>query len=96
VKVKPVLMYGNFAKHKPGRRYPDVEVFRRLEQNLRKAGKVLPTALQKPDCPRTKINEHTLIVTAAREFWISLSDISRDLELSQPKALEVLLDSQLN
>jgi len=44
-----------FAKHTPGLRYPDAEVFRRLEQCVRKAGKVLPTALQKSDCPRTKL-----------------------------------------
>ena len=46
--------------------------------------------------PTDKINEHTIIATLPRELWISSRDISRNLELSQPKVLEILLDSQLN
>lgn len=93
---KPVLMYGNSQNTNSGDVIQTLNFFRRLGQRFRKTGKVLPTALQKSELPTGKMNEDTIIATVARELWIRLRCISRDLELSQIKALEVLLDNQLN
>jgi hypothetical protein len=42
-----------YALRYPGRRHPDANVFRRLEQRLRETGSVKPTALVKAGRPRS-------------------------------------------
>jgi hypothetical protein len=87
-----------YALRYPGRRHPDANVFR-LEQRLRETGSVTPTALVnagRPGTVRTPANEDAIIAAVEREPWRSSRDIERELGLSQPKVLEVLLDDQLH
>jgi hypothetical protein len=83
----------------PGRRHPDANVFRRLEQRLRETGRVTSTAHVNADRPRTvrtPANEDTIIAAAEREPWRSSRDIAKEFGLSQPSVLKVLHDDQLH
>jgi hypothetical protein len=88
-----------YALRYPGRRHPDANVFRRLEQGLRETGSVTPTALVNAGRPRTvqtPANEDDIITVVEREPWRSSRDIARELGLSQQRVLEVLHDDQLH
>jgi hypothetical protein len=79
-----------YALRYPGRRHPDANVFRRLEQRLRETGSVTPTALVnagRPWAVRTPANEDAIIAAVERDLWRSSRDIARDLRLSQPRVL---------
>jgi hypothetical protein len=76
-------------------RYPDANVFLRLEQRLRETGSVTPTThvnAGRPRTVRTPANEDFIIAAVGREPWRSPHDIARELGLSQRRALEVLAD----
>jgi hypothetical protein len=69
----------------PGRRHPDANVFRRLEQRLRETGSVTPTATVNAGRPRTvptPANEDAIIAAVEREPWRISRDIARELGLS--------------
>jgi hypothetical protein len=86
-----------YALRYPGRRHPDANVFRRLEQRFRETGSVTTTALVNSDRPRTvrtPANEDAIIAAVEREPWRSSRDIARELGLSQRRVLEVLHDDQ--
>jgi hypothetical protein len=88
-----------YALRYPGRRHPDANVFRRLEQCLRETGSVTSTALVNVGRPRTvrpPANEDAITAAVEREPWRSSRDIARELGLSQPRVLEVLHDDQLH
>lgn len=54
----------------PGQRNPDTNVFRRLEQRLREAGRVVPTAHMNSGRPRTvraPANEDAVTAAVERE-----------------------------
>jgi hypothetical protein len=88
-----------YALRYPGRRHPDANVFRRLEQCLRETGSVTPTALVnagRPRTVRTPANEDAILAAVEREPWRSSRDIVRELGLSQPRVLEILHDDQLH
>jgi hypothetical protein len=87
-----------YALRFPGRRHPDSNVFRRLEQRLPEIGSVTTTALVNAGHPRTvrtPAKEDAIIAAVEREPWRSC-DIPRELGLSQPRVLEVLNDNQLH
>jgi hypothetical protein len=74
-------------------------VLRRLEQGLRETGSLTPTALVnagRSRTVRTPANEDGIIAAVEREPWISSRDIAWELEISQPRVLEVLHDDQLH
>jgi hypothetical protein len=59
-----------YALRYPGRRHPNANVFRRLEQRLCEAGSVTPTALVnagRPRTVRTPANEDVIILAVGRE-----------------------------
>jgi hypothetical protein len=63
-----------YALRYPGRRHPDANVFRRLEQRLRETGSVTPTAFVKAGRPRTvrtPANVDAIIAAVEREPWRS-------------------------
>jgi hypothetical protein len=69
-----------YALRYPGRRHPNSNVFRRLEQRLRETGSVTPTALVnagRPRSVRTPANEDAIIAAVEREPWRSTRDIAR-------------------
>jgi hypothetical protein len=87
-----------YALRYPGRRHPDANVFRRLEQRLRETGSLTPTALVnagRPPTVRTPANEDDTTAAVEREPWRSSRDIARELGLSQPRVFEVLHDDQV-
>jgi hypothetical protein len=87
-----------YALRYAGRRHPDANVFRRLEQRLRETGSVTPTALVsagRPRTIRTPANEDAITAAVGREPWRSSRDIARESGLSQQRVLEVLHDDQL-
>jgi len=64
-----------------GRRHPDANVFRRLEQRLRETGSVNPTAHVNGGRPQTvwsQADEDAITADTGREPWNSL-DIAREL-----------------
>jgi hypothetical protein len=74
-----------YAIRYTGRRHPDANLFRRLQQRLRETGSVTPTALVnagRPRTVRTPGNEDLIIAAVEREPWRSSRDISQELGLS--------------
>lgn len=79
----------------PGRRHPDANLFRRLEQRLRETESVAPTAHATAGRPwpvRTPANEDAAITAVVRQPRRSSPDIARVSRLFQPNVLEVLAD----
>jgi hypothetical protein len=88
-----------YALRYPGRRHPDGNVFRRLEQHFRETGSVTPTALVnagRPRTVRTPANKDAIISAVKREPWRCSREITRDLGLFQPRVLEVLNEDELH
>jgi hypothetical protein len=74
-----------YAIRYPGRRHPDANVFRRLEQRLSETGIVTPTALVNAGRSRnvrTPANEDAIIAAVERQPLRSSRDISRKLGVS--------------
>jgi hypothetical protein len=68
-----------YALRYPGRRHPDNNVFRQLEQRLHKTGSVTPTALEnagRPRTVRTPANEDVIIAPMEQQPWRSSRDIT--------------------
>jgi hypothetical protein len=69
-----------------GRRHPDANIFRRLEQRLRETGNITPTALvsgKRPRIIRISAKEDAIIAAAKRQPF-SLWETAREMGLSQP------------
>jgi hypothetical protein len=80
-----------------GRRHPDTNVFRRLEQRLRKAGSVTITANVNADCPCsvwTPVHKDAITAAVGRDPWKISSHTAR--ETIPMRAFEVLPYDQLN
>lgn len=74
-------------------------MFRRKEQRLREIGSVNRMALVnagRPQAVRAPANEDAIITEVEREPWRGSRDVAPELELSQPRVLEVLHDDHLH
>lgn len=78
-----------YAIRDPGRRPPDVNMFRSLDQRLHRTGNITPTTHVNVISPRTVQTPASEDATIAAEEW------SRFLP-SQPRLVEVLHDYQLH
>jgi len=75
----------------PGRRRPDADVFRQLQQSLR----VEHQTVGRPQTVRTQANHSAVNATVERDLWKNSTRYrSTRIGLSQPRVVEVILEDQ--